>query len=315
MSEQKNEKNGKLDPNKVLADVIDKAIAENRLKKWMWFTVSILALSFLIVKSMQTNQVSVKDFSPHYSMVSIEGEIGPGGKNDAHKKVAQIEEAFEEQNSMAVILKLNSGGGSPAHAKIVYDKLTQLKAKYNKPVYATVEDMCASACYYIATAADKIYVSPMSVVGSIGVKMESWDATGLMDKLGVRNDTLKSGNMKVMMSPFQDKDPEVVEYLENEVLKALHATFIEDVKKGRPALANVSNDDDVFSGLVYAGGKSIEVGLADEFGDIYKIHTEAVEEYPGLQIKDLDPPSGILSQLLFQSATELSESSLDLLLK
>lgn len=300
------EKKENYDSERVLAEVVNKALAESRLKKWMTFMVAILFISFMIVRMMDAKQVSVDDFKGHVSMVSIEGPIGPGTKNEAHTKIALIEKAFEEQNSKSVILKLNSGGGSPAHAKVIYDRINSLKKEHKKKVYASIEDSCASACYYIASAADEVLVTPMSIVGSIGVKMESWDFTEAMDKVGVKSDTLASGKNKVMISPFVKKDPESVKYIEDEVLRALHDTFIEDVKLGRKGLSEVDKGDDRFSGMIYAGKKAIEIGLADRAGDIYSILEEEKVAHKDfeLTIKSLEPAENILQKLFMKAAAE-----------
>lgn len=285
------------DSERILVDIVHKSIQESRTKKWMWFIVSIFFISYLIVNMMNANKNSVKDFGPHLSLVTLEGPIGPGTNVDAHKKIGILEESFEDSNSRAIVIKANSPGGSPAHAKILYDRIISLKKETGKKVYFSIEDTCASACYYIAAAADEIYVTPLSIVGSIGVKMDSWDFTGIMNKLGIKNDTIHSGKNKLLMNPYGEKDPEVTKYLEETVLSGLHDEFIKDVKKTRLKLTVLDNSHPIFSGLVFTGRDSVKNGLADEIGDIYDILERENRPNEDLKYKDMSPRHHLLQKL------------------
>ena len=290
----------KYNSEEILAKIVEKAIHENRMKRWMTFMVSILIFSYLTVNLMNSMKEAAKGMGDHITMVSIKGAIGEGKATDAHDKIKLIKKAMDSKDSKALVLRMNSGGGSPVHAKMIYDQIKLLKAEHpEKSVYAVVEDMCASACYYIASAADEIVVSPESVIGSIGVRMDSWDVTGLMTKLGVKNDTLHSGKNKLLIDPFHKKDPKLVKYLTQKVLAPLHHQFISDVKQGRPKLSTLDDDNDVFSGLVYAGRESVKIGVSDKIGDIYSVQRDiSKKQGKTLEYKNTDPTGNLLQKIL-----------------
>lgn len=279
------EKREEIDSQKVLADIVNKSIKESHTKRWMWFIVTIFIISYLILGLMNSYKVMDKigNVDPNkIPLISLYGGIGPGQSVEAHSFIGKLENAFESNKSDYVVIMGNSPGGSPAHAKIIYDRILKLKKKFNKKVIFTVEDTCASACYYVASASDQIYLTTVSMIGSIGVKMDSWDFTGAMDLLGIKNDTLHSGQYKLLISPFSKKDPEVIEYMQKNVLAKIHKEFIGDVKVARSKLSKTDSSNEVFAGLVYIGNEGIDVGLADDIGDIYSV-LESINEKEGIE--------------------------------
>jgi protease-4 len=177
-----------------------------------------------------------------------------------------LQDAFNDEGSVGLVLRMNSPGGSPVQAAIINNELTRLRKLHpNKPVYVVVEDMCASGCYYIAAAADRIYVSQGSIVGSIGVLMSSFGFTGLMNKLGVERRLMTAGENKAMMDPFQPQNPRHRAYTQT-LLEEIHQQFITAVRSGRGKRLKTSPE--IFSGLFWTGDSAIRLGLADGLGTV-----------------------------------------------
>ncbi len=209
----------------------------------------------------------------HVALVKLEGTIEYGSPAGAEPMNAALQAAFEDPSSVAVILQMNSPGGSPVQSSLIYDEINRLRSKHNKPIYAVVEELCASGCYYVAAATDDIYVQPASLVGSIGVIMEGFGATELMKKLGVERRIYAAGSNKAMLDPFSpstDKQKAMV----NTMLQDVHQQFILAVKAGRADALN--NDPELFSGRVYTGTQSIANGLADEYGTVHAVARDVV---------------------------------------
>jgi protease IV len=188
--------------------------------------------------------------------------------------MAGVRAALEDADAKAVVLLINSPGGSPVQAGIINDEIVRLKAKHNKPVYAVVEESCASAAYYIAVAADKIYVDKASIVGSIGVLMDGFGFTGLMEKLGVERRLMTAGANKGMLDPFSPQTEEQKVYAQK-MLDQIHRQFIDVVKKGRAQ--RLKETPDTFSGLFWSGQQAVELGLADQVANLGFVAREVVK--------------------------------------
>jgi protease-4 len=212
--------------------------------------------------------------TPHTAMIEIRGEIGAGTEAGANAVLASMRSAFEDEGAQAVVLLIDSPGGSPVQAGIINDEIYRLKALHKKPVYAVVEETCASAAYYIATAADQIYVDKASLVGSIGVLMDGFGFTGLMDKVGVERRLLTAGENKGFLDPFSPQSAKQRAYAED-MLKQIHAQFIDVVKKGRGERLQITPD--TFSGLVWNGQQAVEMGLADGLGSLDQVARDVVK--------------------------------------
>jgi protease-4 len=178
-------------------------------RRWrVFFRLAWLGLALAVVgMGFSSQSLPSAPTTPHTALVEVRGEISAETDASAEILVGALKSAFEDQGAQAVVLRINSPGGSPVQAGIVYDEIKRLKAKHNKKVYAVVEEMCASGAYYIAVAADEIYVDKASIVGSIGVLMDGFGFVGLMDKLGVERRLLTSGDNKGMLDPFQPRKP------------------------------------------------------------------------------------------------------------
>lgn len=198
------------------------------------------------------------------AVVEINGAIMDGAEASADLLIPSLRKAFENPKTQGVILKINSPGGSPVQAGYINDEIRRLKEKYKEiPVYAVVTDMCASGGYYIAVAADKIYADKASIVGSIGVRMDSFGAVDALSKLGIERRLYTAGDNKGMLDPFLPENPAQVAHI-NSMLEVTHQQFIKVVKDGRGE--RLKNDPELFSGLFWTGETAVELGLIDGLG-------------------------------------------------
>jgi protease-4 len=202
----------------------------------------------------------------HTALVTLEGEISSSSMANASDINASLATAFESENSAGVVLRINSPGGSPVQAGMMNDEIHRLRKLYpTKPFYVVVEDICASGGYYVAVAGDQILVDKASLVGSIGVIMEGFGFTGLMDKLGVTRRMITAGSNKGMMDPFSKENPKQVEMIKG-MLDEIHQQFIAVVKEGRGD--RLKDMPDLFSGRVWSGEQAVKIGLADGYGTV-----------------------------------------------
>ncbi|MEO0048288.1 MAG: signal peptide peptidase SppA [Pseudomonadota bacterium] len=202
----------------------------------------------------------------HTALVDLHGEIAPNTPASAEAINAALNTAFENSESVGVILRINSPGGSPVQSGIIHDEILRLRAKYpDKPLHVVVEEICASGGYYVAVAAEKIYVDKASLVGSIGVIMSGFGVTGLMDKLGVERRVIAAGKNKALLDPFSKEDPKQKAFVQEMILE-VHDQFITVVRDGRGK--RLKETPEMFSGLVWNGARSIDLGLTDALGTI-----------------------------------------------
>ena len=202
----------------------------------------------------------------HTALVTLEGEISASSMANALDINSSLTAAFENENSAGVILRINSPGGSPVQAGIINDEIHRLRKLYpGKPFYVVVEDICASGGYYVAVAGDQILVDKASLVGSIGVIMEGFGFTGLMDKLGVTRRMITAGSNKGMMDPFSKENPQQVEMIKT-MIDEIHQQFIAVVKAGRGD--RLKDTPEMFSGRIWNGEQAIKIGLVDGYGTV-----------------------------------------------
>lgn len=212
----------------------------------------------------------------HTALIDIQGEIGVEGQVTADNTVSSLQSAFEDKHTKGVLLRINSPGGSPVQAGIINDEIKrQRKLHPQIPVYAVVEDVCASGGYYIAVAADRIYVDKASIVGSIGVIMDGFGFTGTMQKLGVERRVLTAGENKALLDPFSPVNPAHQEFAQG-LLAEIHQQFIKVVRDGRGN--RLKETPDMFSGLFWSGETSVKLGLADALGSFDWVAREVIKE-------------------------------------
>lgn len=245
-------------------------------RRWRIFSRLVWMVLFgaLVWLIYSAESSSSSSSAPHTAVINVKGEIADGAEASAENIVGSLKSAFEDSGSQAVVLLINSPGGSPVQAGIINDEITRLKALHNKKVYAVVEETCASAAYYIAAAADEIYVDKASLVGSIGVLMDGFGFTGLMDKLGIERRLMTAGANKGMLDPFSPQDDTQRAYIQS-MLGEIHAQFIAVVKKGRGE--RLKEGPDTFSGLVWSGQQAVQLGLADGLGNLDFVAREIVK--------------------------------------
>jgi len=239
----------------------------------------------------------------HTALVEIQGEIASDSEASADLVVAAIRNAFEDHGAQAVVLLINSPGGSPVQAGIINDEIRRLKAKHNKPVYAVVEEACASAAYYIAVSADKIYVDKASIVGSIGVLMDGFGFTGLMDKLGVERRLMTAGENKGFLDPFSPQTEKQRAFAQA-MLDQIHKQFIDVVKTGRGK--RLKETPDMFSGLFWTGQQAVDLGLADQLGNLDYVAREVVKAE---EIVDYTRHPNVAERLIKRFGAAIGEGS------
>ncbi|GAB6041136.1 S49 family peptidase [Endothiovibrio diazotrophicus] len=239
---------------------------QRRARRWgIFFKLALLAYFVAALAMFSVNSLNEKHLvdGKHTAVVRVDGIIAADSKASADKVIAGLRDAFEDQGTEGVILKINSPGGSPVQAGYVYDEIKRLREEYPEiPLYAVVADMCASGGYYIAAAADRIYADKASVVGSIGVLMDGFGFVGSMEKLGVERRLMTSGEHKGMLDPFSPSDAEESAHMQT-LLEAIHRQFIDAVKQGRGDRLK-GDEKTLFSGLFWTGEQAQALGLVDE---------------------------------------------------
>ena len=253
------------------------ALQEQRsARRWkIFFRLAwLLVIGAIAFAALRQASPSASKSAPHTAVVDIKGEIAADAEASAEFVVAAMRSALEDEGSQALVLLINSPGGSPVQAGIINDEIVRLKAKHNKPIYAVVEETCASAAYYIAAAADDIYVDKASIVGSIGVLMDGFGFTGTMEKLGVERRLLTAGENKGFLDPFSPQTEKQRAYAQT-MLDQIHQQFIGVVKAGRGD--RLKTTPDTFSGLFWTGQQAVEMGLADQLGSLDYVAREVVK--------------------------------------
>jgi protease-4 len=235
---------------------------------WLGLVLAVLWAVFVA-----RNHVTAPS-GPHTALVEVQGEIAADSDASAERLVSGLKSAFEDKGAQAVVLRINSPGGSPVQSGIVNDEIKRLKALHKKKVYAVVEDICASGAYYIAVAADEIYVDKASLVGSIGVLMDGFGFTGAMDKLGIERRLLTAGENKGMLDPFSPQNPKETAYAKA-MIEQIHQQFIAVVKQGRGERLKPTSE--TFSGLFWNGEEAIKLGLVDKVGNLDFVAREVIK--------------------------------------
>jgi protease-4 len=245
-------------------------------RRWRTFTrLAWLAFFvFLLWAVMGRGGPSADKSLPHTAVIEIKGEIAADGDASAETVVAAMRSAFEDSGAQGIVLLINSPGGSPVQAGIINDEIKRLRAKYKKPVYAVVEETCASAAYYIAAAADRIFVDKASIVGSIGVLMDGFGFTGLMDKLGVERRLMTAGENKGFLDPFSPQTEKQRAFAQA-MLDQVHKQFIDVVKSGRGK--RLKDSPELFTGLFWTGQQAVDMGLADQLGNLDFVAREVIK--------------------------------------
>jgi protease-4 len=264
-----------------LADIAGELIKQNKAasRRRLLIVLAVL-IYFGVMASVGLNQSGlldelIKQEEPFVAEVILSGTIAQGAEIDSDDATELLEEAFSHENSKAVILRLNSGGGSPVQSSKIYDNIKRLKELHKKKLYVVIEDVCASGCYYIASSADEIYANKSSIVGSIGVIMPSFGLNKAIEKIGVERRVYTAGENKALLDIFSPENKKDVEHIQEKVLTVAHNNFISDVKTGRGD--KLKDNKDIFSGLIWLANDAQKLGLIDGLGDAYFVANKIIK--------------------------------------
>ncbi|EDP45913.1 S49 family peptidase [Rickettsiella grylli] len=282
---------------KTLEKLLFEALKEQRRKRrwniFFKFLLFLIFLSFLLILWPSTpNLPTTSKAKAHIGLVDIKGIINDNSAANADNVIEGLQNAFEDKNTRTVILRINSPGGSPVQAAQIYHEIRYLRHQYPKTkLYAVCDDLCASAAYYIASASDRIYANPSSLVGSIGVLMDGFGFVETMKKVGVERRLLTAGDHKGFLDPFSPEKLDEKRIAER-MLANVHQQFIHAVKQGRGN--RLKNNPELFSGLAWTGEEALPLGLIDGFGDLNSLSRELIKNK---NIVDYTVKPGLLQQL------------------
>ena len=265
--------------NQVLERLAEDYMKDRKWKRYIKLGFLALFLLYIISVVMVATKSgsSINASKPHTAVVKLDGVIG-GGKGGVYARQLNksLQNAFESTQSTAVLLHLNSPGGSPVQSAEINEEIIRLRSLYpNKPFYAVMSDVCASGCYYVAVAAENIYANKSSIVGSIGVRMDSFGFVGALEKLGVERRSITAGKNKAILDPFLPTVPSQQAHARS-MIAEVHQQFIDVVQQGRGE--RLSEDPDIFSGLFWSGETAKRLGLIDDFGSIDYVAREIVQQ-------------------------------------
>jgi len=301
-------------------DVIDRLVfaslrEQTRARRWrifflLFFVVYLTVVTIVLLTGGDNGYdiAGAVDGNKHTAVVKLSGVISDGEQAGAENIVAGLEAAFKHEDTAVVVLEINSPGGSPVQSAYIYDEIMRLKQEHpDKPMYVVVSDICASGGYFVASAADKIYVNKSSLVGSIGVRMDNFGFVEMMKKIGVERRLLTAGENKAMMDPFLPEKSDQVAHLQA-MLDEVHGHFIDAVKRGRGDRLDESKE--LFSGLIWSGERSVALGLADDFGTTRSVAREFGAEH----IVDFTPKVDLLQRIADRIGTSVGRGISEILL-
>ena len=250
---------------------------QRRARRWgIFFKLLIFAYLSVVLLAFARSEISMidSDVDKYTAVIDVHGIISAEDRANAARIIASLKAAFVDQRTAGIILDINSPGGSPVQAGIIYDEIVRLRGQYPEtPVYAVLGDICASGGYYVAAAADKIYADKASIVGSIGVRMGGFGFTRLMEKTGVERRLLTSGESKALLDPFLPENSTEKRHMQT-LLDSIHMQFIDSVQSGRGE--RLTSDPRLFSGLIWTGQQSVENGLVDALGSPNYVAREVI---------------------------------------
>ncbi|MBI5329366.1 MAG: S49 family peptidase [Betaproteobacteria bacterium] len=289
--------------NSVLERLLQANLDEQRrARRWkvLFRSLTFIWLFVLLFWLVSMDGEEFTSTGPHTALIELNGEIGGIDGVTADAMISALGSAFDDKHTQAVVMRINSPGGSPVQSGQIYDEMRRLRAKHPKiPLYVVVDDLCASGGYYIAAAADKIFVDKASLVGSIGVLMDGFGFTEGMKKLGVERRLLTAGENKGFLDPFSPSAPGQEAHMRG-ILGEVHEQFIQMVRQGRGK--RLKETPEMFSGLVWNGARSVEMGLADGLGSLDYVAREVVKAE---DIVDFTPQEGIAERLARRIGTQV----------
>jgi protease-4 len=285
---------------------------QRRARLWgIFFKLLTFAyVTVILLLAVDWQSADVTGGKKHTAMVEVNGLIAPGADASAEKITSALQAAFKDKNTQGVVVRINSPGGSPVQAQAIYDEMKRLRQKYpDIPLYAVVEDICASGGYFVAVGADQIYVGKASIVGSIGVLINGFGFTGLMEKLGIERRLVTAGENKGMLDPFSPQDPKDTEHVKK-LMGEIHQQFIGVVREGRGK--RLKDSPEIFSGLIWTGERSVDLGLADGFGSLEYVAREVIKAE---DIRDYTISEGIAEKFARRFGAVAANSIVEALLR
>ena len=304
MSDSNNDVNWE---RKVLEKLALEALAEQRRgRRWGIFFKLLgfgyLALVLVLALDLGSGD-KVAEGEKFTALVNLNGVIKAKGDSNAEDVISSLQAAFEDKHTAGVILRINSPGGSPVQSGIINDEMRRLRAKHpDIPLHVVVEDVCASGGYYVAVAADKIFVDKASIVGSIGVLMDGFGFTGTMDKLGVERRLLTAGVSKGFLDPFSPENENDKAHA-RQMLGEIHQQFIDVVRNGRGK--RLKETPEMFSGLMWSGARSIELGLVDGYGTVDSVARDVIK---ASEVRDFSIKQNFAEKFAKQFGAQMGES-------
>lgn len=293
----------------LLTDLTREALVEKRRsRRWsIFFRFLFAALILAAILIPLLSHLKPETGARHTAVVDVKGVIAEGMDASANNIIGALHQAYKDKNTAGILLRINSPGGSPVQAGIVYDEIRRLREKHpGKPVHAVVSDVCASGGYYIAAAAENIYADKASVVGSIGVVAGSFGFVDAIEKLGVERRVLSAGENKVMLDPFQPLNPDHSAHFQS-LLDNIHQQFIDVVREGRGN--RLGDDPEIFSGLFWTGEQSLELGLIDALSSEQQVATDIIGAEKRVEFSpQKDFAERLMDRLASRVSAELSQT-------
>ena len=280
--------------DKTLNDIVSTLLAERKRdyrNKLIFRSLFVLFIFFVVFFAPMAKDINFNN--PHVAMIEINGLISSETQSSAEKIIPLLQRASQNINASAIIIKINSGGGSATQSKIIYDEIVKIKNTSNKKIISVIEDVGASGGYYIAMAADHIIASETSIVGSIGVRLDSYDIRRLFNNLGIKARTIYSGENKLILDPFHELTSKQYDHVKS-LTDEIHTQFINDLKSSRKDKIN-PDDKLIYSGLFYTGNQAKALGLVDDISSIYKLNNE---EYENMKIQKYNSEDNLINQLI-----------------
>ena len=260
-----------MEDNNIIKSLVDSLIKERESERKFKLIgrITIFILFLLIAVSVIFSSSSEINYSKdHIAIINIDGEISSNGPVNVENIIPHVEKAINNNSCLGIILKINSPGGSATQSKIIFDEINKFKKINDKKIYAVIEDVGASGGYYIAASGDMIFANASSIVGSIGVRLDSFNVTSLMKKIGIESQVISSGKDKTMLDPFSKLTEQHRLHLET-LLASIHDQFISDIQKSR---SSKINENKVFTGLFWTGTEALKIGLIDEIASVYDVN-------------------------------------------
>ena len=292
--------------NKTLNEIVSVLISERkrdyRNKIIFRIFIFVVFVSLLFIAPMAKD---INFSQPHIAVIEVNGLIASETQSSAENIIPLLKRASENVNTSVIIIKVNSGGGSATQSKIIHDEIIKIKVGTDKDIISIIEDVGASGGYYIAMAADEIFASETSIVGSIGVRLDSYDVRSFFNKLGIKSRTIYSGDNKLILDPFHELTPKQYSHVKK-LTDQIHTQFISDLKESRSD--RLSTNDSIYSGLFYTGSEALSLGLIDGLSSLYDLKSD---RYDNLPIQKYNRDNDILNQILKTSFHHLSQLNIN----